>query len=200
MPVDEDAGYGSYDPEQYRPKVETGDDDDNKRQAPDGLYDAEGNPLPSFDQRYAEDFTGLLYLGAMTRSFEWLGHHFVIRTLSMDELLAVGQIMKPWMGTVAEPKAYTVAMVALSVVTVDGKDELPIPVSDGKGEYAWAYQRFNYVKAHWHSPTIDRVYSEYRALETKVDAVIEAMEKASGPVGSTGGSNATSAGPSDEDS
>lgn len=191
MPVDEgqepEGPYGTYDPTAFRPKIQ------------DGLYAEDGSPLPKFDDRYAEDFDGLVFLGALLHTFEWLGHTYVIRTLGTDDLLAVAQVMRPWQGTIGEPRAYATALVAAMIVTVDGKDELPIPVSDGKGEYAWAHQRFNYIKANWFPFVIDKVYSEFRALETKVEAVVAAMEKASGPVALTGGLNAASAGPSDRD-
>lgn len=193
-PPDEDPGYGTYDPTEYLPKVETGDDDDRPAQDPGALYDEEGKRLPSFDQRYADDFEGLIYLGALTRSFDWLGHRFVVRTVRTDDVLAVAKVIDPWRGTVGEAKAYAAAMAAICVVSVDGK-ELPIPVGDGQGEYAWAYQRFDYVKANWFAMTIDKVYSEYLVLEQRVNEVIDAMEKASGPAASMSGSNATSAGP-----
>ncbi len=191
---DEELGaFGTYDPTEYRPRDDKGD-----RQQPDTLYGEDGKPLPRFDQRHAQDFEGLMFLGALTNTFNWLGHSFVIKTLTGDEILGVAQIIKPWMGTVGESRAYSIAMASVAIVSVDGQ-ELPIPVSSEGGEYAWIYQRFNYVKAHWHAPTIDKVYSEFRALEDKSDEVMTAMEKASGPAASTGGSNAASAGPNDRD-
>lgn len=188
MPV-EGQEYGSYDPAEVRPEP-----------APDGaLVDAAGNALPTFDRRYQDEFEGLLYLGALTKSFDWLGHRFVIRTLTQEEVLTVALLIKQWSGTLGEAKAYTTAMAALAVVSVDDKP-LPMPVGDGEGEFAWAHQRFNYVRANWFQFTVDKVYSEYLVLESKAQEVIDAMEKASGPAGSTGGLSATSAGPTAEDS
>lgn len=194
-PRDEDlAGYGTYDPTEFLSPP----DEEGQPQAPSRLYDENGKPLPSFDPRYAEAFEGLVFLGALTKEFDWLGHRFVIRTVGSDDLLAVAQVIKPWQGTMGEARAYTAAMVAMCVVSVDGQG-LPTPVSAEGGEYAWAYQRFNYVKARWFEFTQDKVYSEYKALEAEAAAVVEAMEKASGPAASTAGSNAASAGPSDKD-
>jgi hypothetical protein len=190
MPVDDE--YTAYDPAEVKSEIQD--------RGPDGstvLVDNQGEALPPFDERYASDFVGLLYLGALTKSFTWLGHTFVIRTLTQDEILTVPLLMKPWVGTIGEPKSYSTAMAALCVVSVDDQS-LPIPVGDAEGEYAWAYQRFNYAKANWFQFTIDKVYSEYLVLEAKALAVIEAMEKASGPVESTSGSDATSVGPTEE--
>jgi hypothetical protein len=188
MPVEDE--YASYDPREVRP--------DRTNDLPVPLVDDEGEALPTFDERYSEDFEGLLYLGALSKSFEWLGHRFVIRTLNQDELLTVPLLIKQWQGTIGQPKAYTSAMAGLCVVSVDGRD-LPIPVGAGEGDLAWAYQRFDYAKANWYQFTIDKIYSEYLVLESRAQAVIEAMEKASGPAVSTGDSSATSAGPSAED-
>jgi hypothetical protein len=193
MPVEDGQEYGSYDPAKVREDRDAEPDAEQRS----GLVDAQGQSLPSFDQRYVQDFEGLLYLGALTKSFDWLGHAFVIRTLTQDEVLTVPLLIKPWAGTIGEQKAYVSAIVALCVVSVDSK-ELPMPVGDGQGEFAWAHQRFAYAKANWFQYTIDMVYSEYLALEAKAQAVIEAMEKASGPAESMDGSNATSAGPTDK--
>lgn len=192
MPVEDGEQYASYSPEEVRPPQPEPSGDGRP-----ALTDGEGNLLPTFDERYVQDFEGLLYLGALTKSFSWLGHTFVIRTLTQGEVLIVPLLIKPWTGTIGESKAYVTAMVALGVISVDG-EELPMPVGDGDGEFAWAHQRFAYARANWFQYTIDRVYSEYLTLEAKVRDVIEAMEKASGPEDSTGGSPATSAGPNDE--
>lgn len=189
MPVEDE--YASYDPRVVRP--------DRNADGSQPLVDDEGLVLPSFDERHSEDFEGLLYLGALSKSFEWLGHRFVIRTLNQDELLTVPLLIKQWAGTIGQSKAYTSAMAGLCVVSVDGK-ELPIPVGAGEGDLAWAYQRFDYAKANWYQFTIDKIYSQYLELEGRAEAVIEAMGKASGSTVPTGDSSATSVGPTAEDS
>lgn len=201
MPVEDEEGYEAYegyqayDPAEVRPdRAEAVEAD-----LPSALRDEDGLPLPGFDPRYSEDFEGLLYLGALSKSFTWLGHSFVVRTLTQGELLLVPQLIRDWVGTVGEAKAYTTAMAALATISVDGQ-ELPIPIGDGQGEFSWAYQRFAYAKSNWFQFTIDRIYSEYLTLESRAQKVIDAMEKASGPVGSTDGSSDNSAGPNDEDS
>ena len=196
MPVE--GQFAPYDPAEIRQP----EDEGGKISAVDGslkLLDAEGNPLPAFDPRYAENFVGLMYLGALSSTFNWLGHTFVVRTLSTDDVLAVPLLIKRWEGTVGHARAYSTAMAALAVVSVDGQ-ELPMPVGDGQGDLAWAHQRFGYAKANWFGYTIDKIYSEYLALENVVAEVIDAMEKASGPAESTPGSSDTSDGPNDEDS
>jgi hypothetical protein len=127
----------------------------------------------TFDEQYREPFVGLLHLGALSHTFTWMGHEFVIRTLTTDEILAVGLITKEYEGTIAFNKAYTTAMVAMCVTSVDG-EHLPYPYKEEPGD-AFARARFNYVKANWYSYTIDHIYNKYLALEDVVRAVFEAM-------------------------
>jgi len=169
-----DGGFEGYDPEALLPEPD--DSELDAAEATDEVDDAIEQP---FDERYVEPFKGLIYLGALTKEFEWLGHRFVIRTLTTSELLIVGQIVKEYAETISQGRAYASAMVALATVSVDGED-LPSPVMTHDNGAAWAHQRFQYVTARWFPYTIDRVYSEYLELDAKASDVIEAMGKASG--------------------
>jgi hypothetical protein len=157
--------------------------------APGTLRDDEGNVLPVFDQKYAEPFTGLLYLGALTDEFDWLGHRFVIRTLRDGEKLAVAQVIKPYQETMGIDRAYAAATAAIGVVSVDD-DDLPIPIGETRRINEWAYQRFQYVIDNWFSPTIDVVYNRIVELDDLARRVVDAMGKASAPEASTPSSNA----------
>lgn len=169
-----------YDPTALAPKAE----DD-----PSVLRDEEGNVLPSFDPRYQEPFKGLLFLGALTDEYEWLGHQFVVRTLRDGEKLAVAQVIKPFQDTMGIDRAYAVATVAMAVISVDG-EELPIPIGETRRINEWAHQRFEYVRDNWFSPTIDMTYSKIVELEALSYRVVDALGKASAPEASTPGSNA----------
>jgi hypothetical protein len=139
----------------------------------------DGTELPSFDERYSEAFQGLAYLGSLTESFSWLGHEFVIRTLGVDEQLAVAQVTAKYKDG-GEQLAYVTAVVAMSIVTVDG-EELPTPIGEDQLLAEWGHRRFAYVKANWFQPTINEVFQRYLQLEDKVAQVIEAMGKAFAP-------------------
>lgn len=159
------------------------------------LLAEDGTELPSFDQRFTEPFTGLLYIGALTDRFSWLGHDFVIRTLGPDEQLAISLVVKPYVGTQGEQVAYTTAVAAMATVSVDG-EELPTPIGEDAKLAEWAQRRFGYVSANWFGYTIAQVFQRYLALEDTVAQVVDAMGKAFGSPGSTPGSNATSGSPS----
>lgn len=132
-----------------------------------------------FDPRYKDDFVGLTFVGALADSFEWLGHEFVIRTLTTDEYLAIATLTKDYIGTTELPRAYATAVAAMCIETVDGQ-ALPVPIAEERNTYAWAFQRFNYVKGQWYPYTISKVFARSQDLERKVEQALESMGNASG--------------------
>ncbi|MFF7198182.1 hypothetical protein ACFZAM_31300 [Streptomyces sp. NPDC008079] len=178
--------FGTFDPA-ARPGRKTA-----PHQAPAVLLDDDGSALPSFDERYTEAFLGLTYVGALTASLSWLGHEFVIRTLGLDEQLAISLVTKPYIGTSGEQLAYTTAVAAMATVSVDG-EELPSPIGEDAHLAEWAQARFSFVSKNWFGFTIAKVFERYLELEDKAAQVVAAMGKAFGPAVSTPGSNDTSA-------
>lgn len=183
MPLDQDpaeGSYSSYDPSTVRPAP----------LAPPPSSDAPGDsseahaesdvtePAVAFDERHKEPFLGLAYLGALSKTFMWAGHEFRIRTLTTSEILIVASITARYEGTLAANRAYSAAVVALATESVDG-EPLPFPYKESVG-IEWAEQRFNYVTGQWFNFTIDAVYGEYLALESKVREVMTAMGNLSG--------------------
>lgn len=129
----------------------------------------------AFPEEYRQDFEGLLYIGRLTDTFTWLGHTFVIRTLSDDDLLEMAILHKPYVGTVGEAKAYQTLMVAACVESVDGR---PLPSALGPEENDLVH-RFNYVRK-WYSVTQDAIYERFLLLEQRVIEVVKAMGEAVG--------------------
>ena len=134
--------------------------------------------LPEFDPAFRQDFEGLMYIGKLTDTFEWLGHTFVIRTLTTDEILEIGLIHREYVGTLTDVKAYQAALVAACVESVDGKP-LPLPLSNDPSDTG-LLNRFRFVNRSWFPVTLDVVYERYLLLEARVSRVIDAMGKASG--------------------
>ncbi len=139
-----------------------------------GSDEGEVPELPKFDERYREAFEGLAFIGKITRSFRWMGHRFVIKTPNVDDLLEIGQLHKPWYGTVADAKAYQALVVAATIQSVDGQS-LPIPIGEGQSGLE---AKFEYVRHTWFPWTLDKLYSEYLILDAEVVAVHEALGKA----------------------
>lgn len=185
--------YGTYDPATRPGRKATAPE------APKKILGPDGKELPAFDEKYTEQFTGLLYIGALTTTVSWLGHSIVLRTLGPDEQLAISLLTSKYVGTQGEGLAYSTAVVAMAVVTVDG-EELPTPLGEDQQLAEWAQMRFDYVKANWYSYTIGHLFQKYLELEDQVAQVVDAMGKAFGQTASTPGSSDTSASPTAEDS
>jgi hypothetical protein len=168
-PTSADSAPSSADPEQSEDESTTGTGVDDSG--------ATGEELPEFDERSREDFIGLLFLGALTKEFTFAGHKFVIRTLTTDEILAVGQVVKDYEGNLSQMKAYATAVVAASVASVDGQS-LPTPFRDEPGAVALR-ARFTQV-GKWFPYVIDVIYSEFLTLEDRVNSIFQEMGKASG--------------------
>lgn len=168
------GSFGSYDPQEVAPTPDGSGADD-----PPPAEETPPEPLPEFDTRHAQEFDGLLYLGALTKDFGWLGHRFLIRTLRTDELINVALVVKDYAGSDAYEKAYQSATSAACVLSVDGKPIPVLPLADGD-PLAVQRHRTTWVMRHWFPPVLDRIYDEYIRLELVVRQVLEDMGKASG--------------------
>ena len=129
-----------------------------------------------FGEQISQDVEGLLFLGALTKSVEIGTHTIVLRTLRAGEELTCAQIIKEYDGTLAAPRAFTMARVAASIVSVDG---LPLATALGPAETATAVrQRFEYVKENWYWPIIEELFFHVSDLTVKqAEALDEVMGK-----------------------
>lgn len=180
MPVDEGEGLEPFDPDSVRSHIiEPPASSEDTSAASDSQPGADESVVDiAFDERHVEPFTGLLYLGALTKTFKWLGHTFVIRTLMTNETLAIGLLVKEWDGTIMENRAYATACVAACVVSVDGQ-EMPGPAFEETDD-ARLRRRFNIVSAQWYQWTVDAVFNSYLELNGEVQKVLDAMGEAYG--------------------
>lgn len=185
MPLDQDTApaesYASYDPSTVRPApLAPPASSDAPQDSSEAHAESDvSEPAVAFDERHKEPFNGLMYLGALTKTFTWAGHEFHIRTLTTQEVLIVAKLTAEFRGSIAEDRAYVSAVVALATQSVD-RQPLPFPYKESQIGHEWAEQRFNYVTGTWFAYTIDAVYGEYLALEGKAREVANAMGNRSG--------------------
>jgi hypothetical protein len=175
----EEALYGAYDPQAVAPASTPGESGSAGSDEPGAGADQPEPPvqLPEFDQRYRDEFSGLLYVGALTKTFDWLGHRFILRTLRTGELVQASLAVKDWAGSDGYLKAWQSAIVGAAVVSVDGRPLPPVPLTDQSDDTMVAV-RARYVMDHWFPPVLDYLYERYVELELVVRQVIEAMGKA----------------------
>lgn len=158
----------------------SGADGESPTEGPQGrkAEDPEEDPLPEFDPKHREPFTGLLYLGRLEKRFHLFGHAFVVRTLTTEQLAEIGMIVKPYKGTSVENAVYQSAVVAASVVTVDDQ---PLPGAitiDNSDELTTV--KYPYVLKRWMPAVREAIYNECFRLEMTTRDVLAAMGEASG--------------------
>jgi hypothetical protein len=147
--------------------------------SPEGITTDEARiAKKELDPRYRQDFEGLLYLGDLRDEFTWAGHSFSIKTLTIDEMLRAGLMVKKYEESIGSNRAYITAVVAACLVRVDGKPIYsPLGSIDEDGELE---AKFRYVRESWYSWTADRIYNQLMILEARVAQIIEAMGEAGG--------------------
>ncbi len=118
---------------------------------------------------------GLLYVGKLTKSFDYQGHDFVIKTLTMGEELQAALITRDFEDTVEYPRALATAIVGACIETVDGK---PIVTELGPSEDDYLQRKYTFVKNKWYWPTINFVYDRYiELLQEQKEALDEFSKK-----------------------
>ena len=139
-----------------------------------GIPDPEptSDEVDEFPSEVEDDFTGLMFLGALSSTFELFGHRFAIKTLRANEELVCAQLVKEYEGTLAQGKAYVIAQIAASIVTVDGR-EITKPLGP-EDNMATLHRKFEYVRTHWYWPVIEMIYSEFANLMMRQSAAFDA--------------------------
>ena len=124
----------------------------------------------------SDEFNELIHIGHLVRSFEWYNHKFEIRTLKLEEELAVGQIIKEYKDTVAEEKAAAVAIAAACLVSVNNNIFMP---RYDKSAYINIKEKFNYILKNWNWVVIESINGEYVQLLASMYDEIERVENLS---------------------
>jgi hypothetical protein len=127
----------------------------------------------AFPPEYKEPLMGLLYLGKLTDTFKYAGHVFSLKTLTEGQLLKAAQLTSQYEKTLGYQIAYRCAIVAMSLVSVDGR-EIYSPVSMTEDEEA---NRFEVV-LDWYPVVIDYVYRKFIELDAVATSIGDELGKA----------------------
>ena len=141
------------------------------------MPDQSQDPFAELDPRIREDVDGLIWLGHLEDQFEFLGHHFVIRTLKGDEELSAGLVSKDYIETLGQAKAWAWAKIALSLVAVDHDENFCPPIGPDRQSFARA--RFASCTSRWYWPLAEYIYGRLLELEARQLAVLEAVQSLS---------------------
>lgn len=132
------------------------------------------NDLAEFPPEVRLNVEGLLYLGELTDSVTFCGHHFTLRTLRTHEELAAAHACQEYTSSIKAPDAWIAAQVGLALVAVDGDDAFCPPA--GPSDAVFAKARFQYITENWYWPTIHYLYQFYVTLQEKQLAAYRAMQ------------------------
>lgn len=127
-----------------------------------------------FEPHIYESVEGLIHLGAISDDFEFAGHTFGLRTLTVAEEIAAGVVVKPFKDTLREANAWAAAMVALALTHVDGDPDF-CPQA-GPDQTAYAKARLNYISSNWYWPTIAALFQHYGTLQARQLETIRAVQ------------------------
>lgn len=119
----------------------------------------------TFPDDWKQDFEGLTYLGYLDTTVRDIPYHeFVIRTLTVGEKIEIHQILKDVdiNNPAAYLRAYKAAVVAATLVSVDGK---PLIAVDKK--HSVVREKYLYVVNSWYDPVIDILYRRANELELR---------------------------------
>lgn len=108
------------------------------------------------DERPSDALVSLINAGRLTKEVLIGGNSVRLRTLTMDEELECGLLIKPYTDTPEEGRAYICAVVASAVESVNGESLVVVMSADESKQR----KQFNYVRKNWYYPIIERVYQE----------------------------------------
>lgn len=136
------------------------------------FVDEKNDSADGFPKECMEPLNGLLFLGSLSKDFEYAGHDFLIETLTEGEVIKVGQLVSSHKGQFSEMEARKAYVVSACVRAVDGM-RIAMPLSDSSDLIYEKYQ----VVSKWYPPVVDYVYRRYMELEATEFAVANALKK-----------------------
>lgn len=127
-----------------------------------------------FEPDISAPVEGLIHLGNIEEDFEYAGHTFGLRTLTVAEEIAAAKVIEPFRNTLKEPEAWAAAQVGLALTHVDGDEDF-CPQA-GPNKTAFAQARLNYVSTNWYWPTIDALFRFYAELLQKQIEIVRQVQ------------------------
>lgn len=132
---------------------------------------------PIFAEMAVEDadkVVELVNLGALSSEVDFCGHTFGLRTLRVDEEVAVGAALGSYEGNLKDAQVWGAMHIGMALTHVDGDQDFCPAVGPNKTDFAKA--RFRWVTSQWYMPTVSFLYEEYTKLlveQNKVTKVVQ---------------------------
>lgn len=133
-----------------------------------------GEPVYLDDQERA-DFETLVTFGRKSLTADVWGHTVLVSTLTVEEELAIGLLVKPYRDSDAYHRAYKTAVVAASVVEIDGQP-LYMPLSSHEDNHQIMRKKWEKVRSYY-PPVVDQMYRAVTDLEAELFGLLEKLAK-----------------------
>lgn len=141
------------------------------------MNEAIGNIFAQLSQESGTVFQELSHIGHITHTFQWGKYEFVIRTLTIDEEIAVGQLVKHLDNTIGQDKALIAAIAAACLVSINGQD--PFPPSIVADPIAKLRENYRDISSNWHWPVLAKINENYIILQEKMYKTLQEIENLS---------------------
>lgn len=132
-----------------------------------------GDSVSTFDRRYREPFTGLLFLGKIDKIVSHYGHSFDLKTPTQREKIEGGELHKPYLNTIASEVAWATITVATYLHAVDGT---PLPEPLGPRD-SGLRERFNWVLDNLRNQVIQTLFIDCLEMDAQVDKTLEEFNR-----------------------
>jgi hypothetical protein len=137
-------------------------------------FQGPSDPMEEVEPGIQADIDALIHQGYLLEELNYGGHSFLLRTLTAREGWAASAVMRPYTGTLAEPRTYMAAIVGLALVSVDMDENFHMKLAtDSINQHA--LKRLNYV-GEWDDIVIDRCYAKYLELDQRRNRAREAIQ------------------------
>jgi hypothetical protein len=132
-------------------------------------------PSEQAEEPLTRELTSLLTVGRLTKTLDIGGNEVVLRTLKSGEELEIGLLTKPYIGTNEQDRSYIIAVLAASIVTINGK---PIVTALGPEDGSILSRKFSYLQKNYYWHVLREIYNGYLELmREQIKAFEELMSK-----------------------
>lgn len=119
-----------------------------------------------FTEEESKQFVALINVGKVHRTLDVFGNKVTVATLSTEDELNVGLLVKKFVGAPSYTRAFQTAMVAAAVKEVNGRP-LVLNLEVSQDENDLLHKKWN-ILGGYHGMVIDEIYRQFVAFEKEV--------------------------------
>lgn len=130
--------------------------------------------IEDLEPEVRSDYQDIIHLGDIRDVFDFAGHSFELKTLTIEEELAAGQLLRGYKESPLAEKAAVTMFMAASIVTVDGKP-LSMSLEATSSPEKEIRARFDVIRK-WRPPVIEELNRHFLELQERMYKVFEDLQ------------------------